>query len=158
MALEWHACPMLRENLGSPDYESRSGTNAPTCLVTLPSVNHNLASSTTHGLTYFPPLEDHSILSQCLKWADGVLFSRIFRRALFAITGIMFIAIVGTRLAGKSTLRDYLVKHKAFLPVKILQTPSDKVSMVFHFRLTCADLDAICRAAGNPAVTRMVSQ
>ncbi|TFK92796.1 hypothetical protein K466DRAFT_195579 [Polyporus arcularius HHB13444] len=38
----------------------------------------------------------------------------------------MFIAIVGTRLAGKSTLRDYLVKHKAFLPVKILQTPSDK--------------------------------
>ncbi len=70
----------------------------------------------------------------------------------------MFIGIVGTRLAGKSTLRDYLVKHKAFLPVKILQTPSDKVSMMFHFSLTCADRGAICRVAENLAVTRMDSQ
>ncbi|KAI0685173.1 cytidine deaminase-like protein [Cerioporus squamosus] len=38
----------------------------------------------------------------------------------------MFIAIVGTRLAGKSTVQNYLVKHKGFLPVKILQTPMDK--------------------------------
>lgn len=39
----------------------------------------------------------------------------------------MFIAIVGTRLAGKSTVESYLVKHKGFLPVKILQNLSDKV-------------------------------
>ncbi|RPD81889.1 hypothetical protein L226DRAFT_564537 [Lentinus tigrinus ALCF2SS1-7] len=38
----------------------------------------------------------------------------------------MFIAIVGTRLAGKSTVQNYLVKNKGFIPVKILQSPSDK--------------------------------
>ena len=39
----------------------------------------------------------------------------------------MFIAIVGTRCSGKSTIQEYLVKYRDFKPVKILQNISDKV-------------------------------
>ncbi|KAI0756751.1 cytidine deaminase-like protein [Daedaleopsis nitida] len=39
----------------------------------------------------------------------------------------MFVAIVGTRLAGKSTVESYLVKQKGFLPVKIVQNLPDTV-------------------------------
>ncbi|KAH9944164.1 cytidine deaminase-like protein [Epithele typhae] len=37
----------------------------------------------------------------------------------------MFIAIIGTRCSGKSTVQDYLVKYKEFRPVKILQGTSE---------------------------------
>ncbi|KAI0375258.1 hypothetical protein BV20DRAFT_258924 [Pilatotrama ljubarskyi] len=38
----------------------------------------------------------------------------------------MFIAIIGTRLAGKSTLQNFLSKHKGFIPVKLLDHSSGK--------------------------------
>ncbi|TBU39078.1 cytidine deaminase-like protein [Dichomitus squalens] len=38
----------------------------------------------------------------------------------------MFIAIVGTRFAGKSSVQSYLVKHKGFIPVKITQIESEE--------------------------------
>lgn len=44
----------------------------------------------------------------------------------------MFIAIVGTRLAGKSTVESFLVKQKGFLPVKILQNLSDNLVCYVH--------------------------
>ncbi len=58
-------------------------------------------------------------------------------RINMAFPAVMFIAIVGTRLAGKSTVESYLVKHYGFQPVKILQNLSDKVqnSIVCHNRL-----------------------
>ncbi|EJF66928.1 hypothetical protein DICSQDRAFT_45581 [Dichomitus squalens LYAD-421 SS1] len=43
----------------------------------------------------------------------------------------MFIAIVGTRFAGKSSVQSYLVKHKGFIPVKITQIESEE-PMVFR--------------------------
>ncbi|KAI0801016.1 cytidine deaminase-like protein [Fomes fomentarius] len=50
----------------------------------------------------------------------------------------MFIAIVGTRLAGKSTVESYLVKHYGFQPVKILQNLSDK-----EYRDTISDTQSL---------------
>lgn len=37
----------------------------------------------------------------------------------------MFIAIIGTRLAGKSTVENYLTQHKGFISVKLLQHSLD---------------------------------
>ena len=39
----------------------------------------------------------------------------------------MFIAIIGTRFAGKSTVQSYLVKHKGFIAVKITRNEPEKV-------------------------------
>jgi len=36
----------------------------------------------------------------------------------------MFIAIVGTRFAGKSTIEEYLINEKGFTPVRLIE-PND---------------------------------
>ena len=33
----------------------------------------------------------------------------------------MFIALIGTRFAGKLTVKDYLVKQQGFIPIRINQ-------------------------------------
>ncbi|KIP12533.1 hypothetical protein PHLGIDRAFT_97931 [Phlebiopsis gigantea 11061_1 CR5-6] len=43
----------------------------------------------------------------------------------------MFIAIIGTRLAGKSTVQDYLVRFKGFKPVHLTETDSSVDEMNF---------------------------
>ncbi len=44
--------------------------------------------------------------------------------AHFLISAAMFIAVIGTRLAGKDTVKDYLVKDKGFTYVGTLQQVS----------------------------------
>lgn len=39
----------------------------------------------------------------------------------------MFVAIVGTRFAGKSSIEDYLVASKGFTPVRIIQSTSNDI-------------------------------
>ncbi|KAI0639661.1 cytidine deaminase-like protein [Trametes polyzona] len=41
----------------------------------------------------------------------------------------MFIAIIGTRLAGKSTVETYLTRHKGFTSVKLFQHSSEKIGV-----------------------------
>lgn len=56
----------------------------------------------------------------------------------------MFIAIVGTRFSGKSTVEDYLVSQKQFTPVRVIQSyeheesvlPVDARSVRYHLSLS----------------------
>ncbi len=40
----------------------------------------------------------------------------------------MFIAIIGTRFAGKSTVQKYLIKFKGFIPIQVSRDVSEKVA------------------------------
>lgn len=40
----------------------------------------------------------------------------------------MFIAIIGTRFAGKSTVQKYFVKVKGFIPIQVSRDVSEKVA------------------------------
>ena len=44
----------------------------------------------------------------------------------------MFIAIIGTRLSGKSTVQDYLVGFKGFQPVQLIEGDR-RVSIEYSF-------------------------
>ena len=63
----------------------------------------------------------------------------------------MFIAIVGTRCAGKTTVQDYLVRYKSFTPVKLVRTDLEQACIQFAAALLHHGLKALTKATGTGA-------
>lgn len=68
----------------------------------------------------------------------------------------MFIAIIGTRFAGKSTVQTYLVKVKDFILVQVAGNASEKVAIMYSSKILESDKSLRSRVTKGTSLMKRV--